>query len=37
MSKGPEAVQKLAEELADAFHTEGFFYLVNHGISEEGA
>lgn len=36
IDKGPEQVQRLAEELADAFHTEGFFYIINHGISEEG-
>ena len=33
--KGPEAKATLAEELRLAMTTQGFFILINHGISEE--
>jgi isopenicillin N synthase-like dioxygenase len=32
---GPEARQLLANAVHDAMTTQGFFYLVNHGLSEE--
>jgi isopenicillin N synthase-like dioxygenase len=33
--KGPEARAELAESVRLAMTTQGFFYLVNHGLSEE--
>lgn len=31
---GPEARKKIAQDVHDAMTTQGFFYLVNHGLSE---
>ena len=33
--EGPEARKKLAEAVHEAMTTQGFFTLINHGISEE--
>jgi isopenicillin N synthase-like dioxygenase len=32
---GPEARQELAEQLNHAMRTQGFFIIINHGVSEE--
>ncbi|CAK7222010.1 hypothetical protein SBRCBS47491_004722 [Sporothrix bragantina] len=32
---GPEARKKLAQDLNQAMRTQGFFYVINHGISEQ--
>ncbi|CAM1507622.1 Fc.00g072630.m01.CDS01 [Cosmosporella sp. VM-42] len=32
---GPEAREKIAQEILKAMTTQGFFYLINHGLAEE--
>jgi hypothetical protein len=32
---GPEAQAKIAEEIRQAMHEQGFFTLINHGFTQE--